>query len=102
KATDKLTFNAGVHYLELLLNNTYSIEPRTSVKYDISPIQSIAFGYGLQSQVQPLGVYFAQVQSANGILEQPDKNLGLSKSEQFVLSYDRSLTEFIHVKAEIY
>jgi len=102
KATDKLSFIAGVHCLMLMLNNTYSVEPRASVKYDISPIQSIAFGYGIESQVQPLGTYFVQVPSANGILTQPDKDLGLTKSEQFVLLYDRNLTEFIHLKAEIY
>jgi len=102
RASDKLTVNAGLHYLELLLNNTYSIEPRASIKYDISSIQSIAFGYGIESQIQPVGTYFVQVQNLNGNLTQPNKDLGLSKSEQFVLSYDRSLTEFIHLKAEIY
>lgn len=102
KVTDQMTFNSGLHYLSLLLNNTYSFEPRASVQYELSPIQTVAFGYGLNSQVQPLGVYFVQVQNPDGSYSQPDKNLGLSKSEHFVLSYDRSITPYIHLKAELY
>jgi carbon monoxide dehydrogenase subunit G len=102
KASEKLTLNAGMHYLMLLGNHTWSIEPRASVKYDISSYASVAFGYGLHSQVQPLGVYFVKVKNPLGNESDPNKNLALTKSEHFVLSYDQSLTEFIHLKAEVY
>lgn len=102
RATNKLTFNAGLHYLQLLLNNTYSIEPRASVKYEINSRQTLSFGYGLHSQVQPIGVYFAQFDLPNGSSYRPNEKLGLSKSHHFVLGYDRMLTEFLHIKLEGY
>lgn len=102
RATNKLTFNAGLHYLQLMLNNSYSVEPRASVKYEINQRQTLSFGYGLHSQIQPLGVYFAQFELPNGSYYRPNEKLGLSKSHHLVLGYDRMLTEFLHVKLEGY
>lgn len=100
--SEKLTFNAGLHFLELLTNQTYSVEPRASLKYEFSNLQSLSFGYGMHSQLQPTGVYFAQFTDANGSIIHPNKNLGLTKANHFVLAYDRSITEFIHAKVETY
>jgi hypothetical protein len=102
KANEKLTFNTGLHYLELLSNHSWSLEPRASVKYELSPLASLAFGYGLHSQVLPLGTYFTRIQNPDGSFSEPNKDLGLLKSEHFVLSYDQSFTEFLHLKAELY
>ncbi len=102
RATEKLTFNAGLHYLQLLLNNSYSIEPRASIKYALNARQTFSFGYGLHSQIQPIGVYFAQFKLPNGNNYRPNEKLGLSKSQHFVLGYDRMLTEYLHVKVEAY
>lgn len=102
RATEKLTLNAGLHYLQLMLNNSYSVEPRASVKYAINQRQTLSFGYGLHSQIQPLGVYFAQFELPNGSYYRPNEKLGLSKSHHLVLGYDRMLTEFLHVKLEGY
>lgn len=101
-ATEKLSFIGGLHALTFTNNNTYALEPRASAKYEISPVQSISLGYGLHSQIQPLGVYFAQVENADGTFTEPNKKLGFTKAHHAVLSYDRSLTEFLHVKAEVY
>jgi hypothetical protein len=100
--TEKFSVNGGLHYFEFLKNNSNSIEPRGSLKYDLTPKQSIAVGYGLHSQMQPIGAYFAKYTDANGNTITPNENLELSKSHHYVLSYDRALTEYTHVKAEIY
>lgn len=102
KLTSKLTTNAGLHYLHLFLNNTYSIEPRASLKYEISTKQNFSFGYGLHSQIQPIGVYFAKVPLNNNTYFTPNKNLGLSKAHHFVLGYDFNITEYSHIKTEVY
>lgn len=99
KLNNRLTTNLGAHLLLLALNNSYSIEPRASVKYDITDKQNISFGYGLHSQLQPLGAYFAQ-NRMTGL--QPNKNLDLTKAHHFVLSHDISLTANTHVKTEVY
>ncbi|SFU04033.1 TonB-dependent Receptor Plug Domain [Algoriphagus locisalis] len=101
RANERLTFNLGLHYLQLLMNNSNSIEPRISASYALDEKQRVSFGYGLHSQVQPLGTYFAE-QTVNGQITLPNEELGLSKSHHFVLGYDRSLTPYLRMKVETY
>lgn len=102
RATERLTLNAGLHGLFFLLNNTASVEPRASVKYAFSEKQSLSFGYGLHSQIQPLGVYFTKITGDDGNFTTPNRDLGLSKAHHFVLSFDQSLPGNWRVKPEIY
>ncbi|HRJ31232.1 MAG TPA: TonB-dependent receptor [Cyclobacteriaceae bacterium] len=101
KASEQLTINSGVHYLKLLLNNSFSVEPRVSASYALDEVQRINVGYGLHSQVQPLGTYFG-VHEENGEIIKANKNLDLSKSHHFVLGYDRSLNPLLRMKVETY
>lgn len=101
KATERLTFNVGMHYLQLLLNNSNSIEPRLSASFELDEKQRLSLGYGLHSQVQPLGTYFAEFEE-NGQITKPNENLGLSKSHHFVMGYDRQLNPFLRMKIEGY
>lgn len=98
KATDKLSLQGGLHYLRLLLNNTSSIEPRASVKYEFDRKNAIAFGYGLHSQIQALGVYFAK--TADGTM--PNKDLEFTKAHHFVLSYSHAFSNTLRLKTELY
>ena len=102
KATNKLSINAGIHSQGFIENRSFSVEPRAAVKYALTPIQSISFGYGLHQQMQPIGVYFSRLQNADGSISQPNKDLGFTKAHHFVLGYDRSLTEYLHAKIETY
>lgn len=102
RPTDRLTVNTGVHFLYLNDNSTYSVEPRVSMKYNLNNQQSLNLGYGLHSQMQPIGVYEAQIEQPDGTLTQPNKNLGFNKAHHFVVGYDRSLTKYLRVKAETY
>lgn len=101
KATDKLTLNAGVHYLQLLLNNSFSVEPRLSASYALDDVQRINLGYGLHSQIQPLGTYFGEY-TQNGIAIRANEDLELSKSHHVVVGYDRSLNDHLRLKFETY
>lgn len=102
RATEKLTFNTGVHMLRLNDNNITSVEPRFSARYELTEKQAVSLGYGLHSQTQPIGVYEARVEQPNGTYIQPNKNLGFNKAHHFVIGYDRSLTKHMRVKAETY
>jgi hypothetical protein len=102
KPSNKVTVNVGVHYLQLLLNSKNAIEPRASVKLDISKKSNISFGYGLHSQMQGLGVYFAQTKDVNGRVTLLNKNLGFTKSNHFVLSHSYLLGRNLKLKTEIY
>jgi hypothetical protein len=98
KPYNNLTFNMGMHYLALLYNNTGSAEPRASVKWDPDNKSSLAFGYGLHSQLQPLGVYFAK----DSYNQSPNQYIDLTKAHHFVLSYSRLVGYKLRAKAEVY
>jgi hypothetical protein len=101
RASERLTFNVGLHYLQFLLNNSNSLEPRFSASYELDEKQRISLGYGLHSQVQPLGTYFAE-QEVNGQIIKPNEDLDLSKSHHLVLGYDRQLNPYLRMKVEGY
>jgi Outer membrane receptor for ferrienterochelin and colicins len=102
RVTEKLTLNSGLHLLHLVNNSTTSLEPRASLKYELTDQQSLSLGYGLHSQMQPVGVYEAQVANENGVYFKPNKDLGFNKSIHYVLAYDRALSKYLRIKAETY
>ena len=102
KPTNNLSFNAGLHYFHLNHNNTSSVEPRLSAKWIVNNKSSIAVGYGLHSQMQTLNVYFAEQKLADGSVVMPNKNLDLTKSHHYVLSYTYRLSKNFQAKAEVY
>lgn len=102
KLTEHFTTNVGLHYFNLVLNNSNSIEPRASLAYEVNPSHRFSFGYGLHSQIQPIGVYFAETTNSAGDKIIPNKNLGFSKAHHLVLGYDWNMNEYSHLKTEIY
>lgn len=101
--SDRITALAGIQYEQLFLNNSYSIEPRGGVRYRLDNKSSIGFGYGLHGQMQPLNVYFSQTQIAGtGNYYETNTQLGFTKSQQFVLGYDRLLAKDFRLKIEAY
>ena len=102
KVTPKLTTNIGLHYFQLLLNNSNSVEPRASLKYELTQKNIFTMGYGIHSQLQPIGVYFAKKQNDDNTFSMPNENLQLSKAQHLVLGYDRIVNDFSHIKTEVY
>jgi len=102
RITEKMTFNYGMHFMYMPGNGSSSLEPRTSLKYNLTEQQAFSVGYGLHSQMQPIGVYEAQVQQPGGSFTKPNKNIGFNKAHHLVLGYDRSLTKYLHAKVETY
>ncbi len=68
----------------------------------MSKKSSLSFGYGLHSQVQPLGVYFAQVEDGGGNITTPNKNLGLTRAHHLVVSHQYRLARNLRLKTEVY
>lgn len=101
RASEKLNLNLGLHYMRFLLNGSNSLEPRISATYELDEKQRLSLGYGLHSQIQPLGTYFSE-QQEEGQTIFPNKALDLSKSHHFVLGYDRSLNPYLRLKVETY
>lgn len=102
KFSETFTLNAGVHYLHLFLNNTGSIEPRVSLQWKATQLQTISFAYGLHGQVQPLGAYFAKVEETPSIVTQPNKDLRMNKAHHVVLAHTFSFPNQHRLRTEIY
>ncbi|MFT4025031.1 MAG: TonB-dependent receptor [Flavihumibacter sp.] len=92
----------GLHYMELLLNNSRSVEPRVAIRWEASRKNSFSVGYGLHSQVQPLGVYFAKTMEADNQWLYPNKKLGLTRAHHAVISYTRSFEHGYRLRTEAY
>ena len=102
KPANNVTVNAGLHYLHLSLNNTSAVEPRFSAKWNINKRNSLAIGYGLHSQTQIWGVYFAKQQNPDGSFSLPNKDLDFTKAHHYVLSYSYRLGKNLLLKTELY
>ncbi|MCR6718882.1 MAG: TonB-dependent receptor [Chitinophagaceae bacterium] len=63
---------------------------------------TLAFAYGLHSQMQALGVYFAQDGDNPGENVYLNRELDFSRAHHYVLSYNRRLTEAWKLKTELY
>lgn len=89
--TEKVTLNAGLNGLFLGLNNSYSIDPRFSVKVELGSRQTLSLALGKHSQVLPMANYFyEQKDTVNNqiITTLPNKDLEMMKSFHAILSYN--------------
>jgi hypothetical protein len=101
--TDKLALTAGVHGIYYGLNDTYNIEPRASVSYELTPKQVLSFSYGSHSQLQPLPVYIYEEALPDGSgINRSNRELDLTKAQHYVLGYDWRFSLGWRLKAEAY
>ena len=100
--SNMLFTNFGLYLQTLSLNGSTSIEPRWNIKYQFQPNQSISFGAGLHSQMQPLPVYFYQYRNALGQVQLTNKDLDFVKSIHTVAGYDISFPNHLRIKTEVY
>ncbi|WP_018614761.1 TonB-dependent receptor [Segetibacter koreensis] len=99
--SENISLNAGVHFQTVTLNNKSALEPRIGLKYVTPDKNILSFGYGFYSFIQSPLVYFYQT-LANGAVVNTNKNLGFTKSQQFVGSYDFNISNNMHLKTELY
>lgn len=102
KISNDLSLLAGAHYLRLSHNNSSSVEPRFSAKWNIDTRNTLALAYGLHSQIQTLNVYFAGTKLPNGGFDMPNKNLEMTKAHHYVLSYSLRPAKNLQIKTELY
>ncbi len=99
---EKLSLNTGFTYQYLVLNRSSAPEPRLGLKYEFSKKQSVSFGAGLHSQVQPLYIYFATSNLGNGNIRETNRNLDFTRAVHAVVAYDVNLFNSVRIKAEAY
>jgi hypothetical protein len=101
RVNDKLSFNTGFTYQYFFLNSSQSPEPRIGLKYELTKKQSISFGAGIHSQVQPLYIYFATAKTATSNIE-TNKQLDFTRAAHAVLAYDVNIGNQARIKTELY
>jgi hypothetical protein len=98
---ERFTVNLGLNFQYFAYNQNYSIEPRSSIKWNFANNQSFSLGYGLHSRWEVLNIYMARQKTASGFIR-PNKDLNLTKAHHFVLGYDLNLSKHIRLKLEPY
>lgn len=99
----KLSLSAGLHFQWFTLNNSWSIEPRISIKYAIKPNQNITVGMGIHSQMQPTYIYFQQKKyDGREKYYLPNKNLDFTRAVHAIIGYDITFKKDVRVKVEAY
>jgi hypothetical protein len=100
---ERITINSGVHYQQFLLNNTWALEPRLGLRFQLSKKQNLNLGYGMHSQMQPTIYYFydTYVPSEDSYFKS-NRNLDLSKSQHAILGYDFNFAKDYRFKLEAY
>jgi CarboxypepD_reg-like domain len=102
RATEKLTFNIGLHSSYLALNKTNSFEPRAAVIYNLPNNQTITFATGIHAKPQALSTYYYETVNAGAIRQNINKDLKMTQAAHFVLGYEKGFNNGIKFKVETY
>ena len=97
KFNDKISIVPGLYSQVFALNMDLSIEPRLGFQWKLLPTLTLGASTGLYSQLQPFPIYFYE---ENG--ELLNKNVGMSRSWQSVLTIDKKIASSWRIKTEIY
>ncbi len=99
---DLLTLNSGIYSQFLDLTGEIVAEPRIGLKWSLNQTNSLNFGAGMHSRTIARQNYFLQTWQESGEYIETNKDVGLMKSLQAVMGYDKLFREDIRLKAEIY
>lgn len=100
---DKLSVVAGMHSLYFSLSNSWSLEPRLGITYQLPNSQMLSAGTGLFSQIQSPYLYYYNPNLSDLPGSKPfNLNMGLTKSAHIVLGYTKFIDNVWMIKAETY
>lgn len=97
--SDKVDMTIGVNSQVMTLNNEWTIEPRTSIRWQASGRSSFALAYGLYSRMEKMDVFFVKTK---GTAKTENKNLGFTKSHHLMFTYDFKLSDDMRLRIEPY
>ncbi|HEX7847899.1 MAG TPA: carboxypeptidase-like regulatory domain-containing protein [Chitinophagaceae bacterium] len=98
RLSQRFTLNAGISSQLFTLNNRKTIEPRLGLKYQAAGGHSLSFAYGLHSRLERLNYYFTK-STTN---EFHNKDLDFTKAHHFVVAYDWTVSNNMHIRIEPY
>jgi hypothetical protein len=102
KFTQSITLYSGIYGQYFLFNQSWALEPRAGMKWDVAKNHTISAGLGMHSQMQPRLFYFVQTELPDGTYALTNKDMDFSKAFHMVLSYDYLITKNLRLKLEGY
>jgi hypothetical protein len=92
----------GFHLLHFGLSRDLSFEPRLGLRWQFDPQRSLSFGFGKHSRVENLQYYLGREHQIGGNEVQLNKNLGFTRANHFVASFEHTFASSHVVKIETY
>lgn len=99
--TSRLSISGGANLPYFALNDNFSVDPRFGINWELHPKHTLSFGYGKHSQLEELKIYLIHTGESND-KQQPNKNLGFSKAQHFILGYDWLINNKLRLRVEPY
>jgi hypothetical protein len=100
--SERITLISGLHCMYFFLTNELTLEPRLALQWKIAENQSLNYGAGLHSRIEPLSMYYEGLSDSTGNYYQPNLHLKMTKAIHQVLGYDLSWSAYHRIKAEVY
>lgn len=97
---DRLSVTLGINGQWLILNDRWTVEPRTAIKWQSSPKSSFGLAYGLHSRMEKMDVYFVKTAATGD--KWVNKGLDFTKTHHFSLSYNYKIAEDMNLRIEPY
>lgn len=103
KFSSSFAFVMGVQGMYWSLNkNSWAVEPRVALDWRAGKRHRFSLGYGWNSKIQSFAMSFLVKKQTDGSYDNSNRDLGLNRSHQLVLSYDASFARVWGVKANAY
>ena len=99
---EDISLVAGIHNMNVFLNNKSTIEPRIAMNWKLDNTSSIHAGYGKHSTMENIHNYFTRVEQSDGSIIEPNKNLDLLKADHYIVGYEKRLNDILQAKVEVY
>lgn len=103
KFNDRLSAVAGLNFQHFAMNNESALEPRFSMRWSINTKQSLSFGYGKHSQIQPKIIYYTITHDTiNNTDFTTNEDVKFTRADHFILGYDYLINKDFRIKIESY
>lgn len=99
---NNLSLHAGIHTAFLALNDTYAIDPRIALKWQLSKNRTFLFSFGKHSKHQHPTSYFLEKTEENEPRNFPNLNLEFTKALHYVIGYNQQFRKNWRLNLEIY
>jgi hypothetical protein len=102
RASERVQFVAGLHQMNVFLNEKSTVEPRLAAEIRATDACKIHVGYGRHSTMESIHHYFAKVERPDGTFFEPNRDLDLLKADHFVLGFERRIARDFRMKLDFY